>query len=307
MADLTMLAARSLLIELLCAGAVALANVKTDSVQPFHIQAHRGGGIALPENTLETFRWSWDRRVTPEADLRTTNDGVIVCFHDANLKRVVRNADGRDLTADAIEKRTLEDVETFDVGSFRGGEYAGQRVPTLASVFKAMKGRPERLLYIDIKNAKLPELAQLVKDHGVERQVIFTTPKHALIREWKTKVPESLTLLWNGGSEAELKEKMDTLRKSNFEGITHLQVHVRVGDLNGDEPFTPSSGFIQSLGAELEERGIVFQVLLWECKDQAAYERLLELGVDSFATDYPEITLNAVRSFRQKPANGEIK
>jgi glycerophosphoryl diester phosphodiesterase len=306
MAELLMRAARALLIAAIAASNVAQAEVTSGGDPPFHIQAHRGGGIALPENTLETFRWSWDRQVTPEADLRTTADGIIVCFHDANLKRVVRNAEG-DAESDAIEKRKLADIETFDVGTFRGAQHAGQRVPTLASVFEEMKDRPERLLYIDIKTAKLPDLARLVKDHGVESQVIFTTPDHSLIRKWKKQVPKSMTLLWNGGSEAELKKKMDMLRKSNFEGITHLQVHVRVGDLSSDEPFMPSSEFIESLGKELEGRGIVFQVLPWECKDQAAYERLLELGVDSFATDYPEITLDAVRAFREAQANGAGK
>jgi glycerophosphoryl diester phosphodiesterase len=306
MAELAMLAARALLITALLVGGVARADTKSNGDRPIHIQAHRGGGIALPENTLETFRWSWDRQLTPEADLRTTQDGVIVCFHDANLKRVVRNANG-DPAGDAIEKRTVSDIETFDVGTFRGREFAGQRVPMLASVLDEMKGHPDRLLYIDIKTARLPALARLVKEHGVERQVIFTTPDHALIRKWKKQIPKSMTLLWNGGKETELKERMAVLRKANFEGITHLQVHVRVGDLNSDEPFTPSSDFIQSLGTELEGRGIVFQVLPWECKEQAAYERLLELGVDSFATDYPEVTLSAVQSFREKRANGAAK
>src|SRR6187200_1239601 len=55
---------------------------------PFHIQAHRGAGDAFPENTLESFEWSWKHGVTPESDLRMTKDGVIVCFHDSNFKRV---------------------------------------------------------------------------------------------------------------------------------------------------------------------------------------------------------------------------
>ena len=51
---------------------------------------------------------------------------------------------------------------------------------------------------------------------------------------------------------------------------------------------------------ELKSRGIVFQVLPWECSDQRAYEQLLALGAASFATDYPEVTLAAVKHFREK-------
>jgi hypothetical protein len=73
-----------------------------------------------------------------------------------------------------------------------------------------------------------------------------------------------------------------------------------VGDLKSAEPFMPSSEWLRKLGKELKSRGIVFQTFSAECKDQKAYETLLGLGVESFATDYPEVTLAAVKSFREK-------
>ena len=42
------------------------------------------------------------------------------------------------------------------------------------------------------------------------------------------------------------------------------------------------------MGEELKSRGIVFQVLPWECSEQRAYEKLLALGVESFATDWSD-------------------
>ena len=74
------------------------------------------------------------------------------------------------------------------------------------------------------------------------------------------------------------------------------------GDLASDEPFNPRSEFLRTLGKELKSRGIVFQVLPWECADPRAYEKLLALGAESFATDYPEVTLNAVKKFRDEHA-----
>src|SRR6186997_2166157 len=78
---------------------VALAK----ETAPFHIQAHRGAGDAFPENTLESFEWSWQHGVTPESDLRTTQDGTIVCFHDPNLKRVPYKID-EELKESSVEK-----------------------------------------------------------------------------------------------------------------------------------------------------------------------------------------------------------
>jgi glycerophosphoryl diester phosphodiesterase len=277
---------------------IGVGQAVADEQPPFHIQAHRGAGIARPENTLESFRATWQLQVTPEADLRTTSDGHIVCFHDADLKRVVRDLPGPQQNTD-VGRMSLAELQKVDVGSFRGRQFAGQRIPTIESVFAEMRGHPQRLLYLDIKTADLAQLARLIAEFDVARQVIFTTSEHRLIQDWKRRVPQSQTLLWNGGSEQDLAKKLDSVRKAKFDGITHLQIHVRVGDLQSDEPFIPSSRFLQSVGEELESRGIVFQVLPWECSDQRAYERLLDLGVDSFATDYPEVTLSAVKSFRR--------
>ena len=85
----------------------------------------------------------------------------------------------------------------------------------------------------------------------------------------------------------------------DFKGITHLQIHVHVNDLNSDEPFDPPGEYLRTLGKELKSRGIIFQVLPWECSDPRAYEKLLAIGAESFATDYPEVTLAAVKKFRK--------
>jgi glycerophosphoryl diester phosphodiesterase len=282
---------------LACAFAAGTSHAKEPA--PFHIQAHRGAGTAFPENTLESFEWSWKHGVTPESDLRTTKDGTIVCFHDPDLKRVPYKI-SESLKASSVEKLPLAEVQKLEVGSFRSPRFAGQHIPTLASVFAEMHGHPERLLYLDIKSVKLDQLEALVREHNVEQQIIFTSEHPRLIRDWKKLLPESHTLLWNRGTEEQLTKKMGDLRKTKFAGITHLQIHVKAGDLTSDEPFMPSRAFLRNLGKELKPHAIVFQTFSAECKDQQVYEKLLALGVESFATDYPEVTLNAVKSYREK-------
>jgi glycerophosphoryl diester phosphodiesterase len=286
-------------VWILIAGLLPIGAATAKEAKPFHIQAHRGAGIAMPENTLESFQWAWEHGVTPESDLRLTKDGEIVCFHDPNLARVPTNADAKTKKL-SVEKLTLAELKKLDVGSFRGEKYAGERIPKLESVLAEMHGHPERMLYLDIKTVDLDRLAELVRKYAVERQVIFTSTLYNLILDWKKRVPESPTLLWNGGTKEELTKKLDAARKNGFDGITYLQIHVHIGDLASDEPFNPDREFLQSVAKELKSRGIVFQVLPWECSDQRVYEKLLALGAESFATDYPEVTLAAVRSFREK-------
>src|SRR5829696_3434158 len=59
--------------------------------EKFIVQAHRGAGVLAPENTLAAFELGWKLNCVPEADVRTTSDGVIVAFHDNNFQRVVVN------------------------------------------------------------------------------------------------------------------------------------------------------------------------------------------------------------------------
>jgi glycerophosphoryl diester phosphodiesterase len=266
----------------------------------FVIQSHRGAGVLAPENTLEAFELGWKLGTVPESDLRTTKDGVIVAFHDANFKRVVKGA------SPALQKKGVPDVtfaelQKLDVGAWKGDSFSGRHVSKISDAFKLMTGKPERQLHLDIKQVDLKQLAGEVREHKVSRQIIFTTPKPELIREWKAMVPESQTLLWMGGTEEELKKRLEDLRASNFSGVTELQVHVRLNTNSASaEPFNLSRAFLRSVGEELRSRKILYQSLPWDVTDAKVYWQLLDLGIMSFATDYPDVTIKAVRDYYEQ-------
>ena len=48
---------------------------------------------------------------------------------------------------------------------------------------------------------------------------------------------------------------------------------------------------------ELRTHGILFQTLPWGSTDRELYWELLDLGVASFATDHPKVTLDAVKQY----------
>lgn len=256
------------------------------------VQSHRGAGHLAAENTLEAFELGWSLGTWPEADLRTTRDGVIVTFHDENFSRVVKDASPELKKKGAVDL-TWEELSALDVGD-------GRRVTTLEPVFERMKGRPERHLYLDIKNVDLEKLAAKVKAHDVESQVVLASPKVAILRKWKSLAPASGTLLWMGGTEEDLRKRLTELRETDFAGVTQVQVHVRVkpkADPAAPDAFTLSDAFLIETGRELRSRDILYQSLPWGAADGKVYERLLDLGVMSFATDYPKQTMEAVRRY----------
>jgi glycerophosphoryl diester phosphodiesterase len=303
------------MVLLLCAASAALAAAPTTGPakskwtvrrnvprEQFIIQSHRGAGELAEENTPEAFELGWKLGTIPEADVRTTSDGVIVAFHDNNFARVVKGA-SESLKKQGVKDVTFAELQKLDVGSWKGEQFAGRRVSRITDVFALMKGRPERRLYMDIKQVDFPQLAAEVKEHGVEAQVILASTKYDQIRAWKKLIPQGQTLLWMGGTEEKLNERLNELRKSDFADVTQVQIHTHLkgdaADVKRDsvDPFKESDAFLVKAGEELRSSGILFQTLPYGGSTKQIYWKLLDLGLMSFATDHPDVTRDAVEQY----------
>src|SRR5687768_15413877 len=157
--------------------------------EQFVIQSHRGAGELAEENTPEAFELGWSLGTVPEADVRTTKDGVIVAFHDNNFARVVKDAP-EPLKKQGVKDLTFAELQTLDVGSWKGEQFAGRRVSRMSDIFTLMKGKPQRRLYLDIKQVDFAQLAGEVKSAGIESQVILASTKYEQIRGWRKLVPQ---------------------------------------------------------------------------------------------------------------------
>jgi len=156
---------------------------------------------------------------------------------------------------------------------------------------------------LDIKRADLAQLAGEIEQHDIARQIILASPHHHLLRQWKARVPKSSTLLWMGGSEAELNGRLAELSELKFADIDQLQIHVHLRiDAHAiardtSDPFVESDAFLAETSIGLRRWGIFFQVLPYGGSTPAVYWKLLDLGVQSFATDHPDVTWDAVRKY----------
>jgi hypothetical protein len=107
-----------------------------------------------------------------------------------------------------------------------------------------------------------------------------------------------MAILLNG-DEGMLRYRLERLRDEDFSGITQLQIHVEAIRNNGEWEFKPSLKFLRTIAAELKSSGVLFQSLPWECVDAEVYCRLLEAGVQSFASDYPKVALRVLREWAE--------
>ncbi|OWA33004.1 glycerophosphodiester phosphodiesterase [Saccharibacillus sp. O16] len=136
--------------------------------------AHRGFSGAAPENTLAAIRLAAKMNDIDwiEIDVQLSSDGVPVVIHDFTLQRTT-NGSG------AVHQHTLQQLKQLDAGSWKSRLFKGEPIPTLDEVLQEAKGRLR--LNIELKtNAELyaglaAAVAHQVKQHGMERDVVFTS------------------------------------------------------------------------------------------------------------------------------------
>ena len=265
--------------------------------EKFIVQAHRGAGVLAPENTIAAFELGWKLNCVPEADVRTTRDGVIVAFHDANFARVVVGVTP-ELAKKGVKDLTFAELQKLDVGD-------GERVLRMSDIFAVMKGKPDRRMYLDIKQVDFEQLANDVRDARVEKQVTLASSKHSEIKTWRSLIPGAQTLLWVGStSDAGLEKKLEPVRAENFDGVTQVQIHTHLRDgveIKRDQPnlFKESDKYLKARGDEFRKRGILYQTLPYGkgADSPEVYWKLLDLGFMSFATDHPEVTWDVVKKY----------
>ncbi|MEZ6193817.1 MAG: glycerophosphodiester phosphodiesterase family protein [Phycisphaerales bacterium] len=108
------------------------------------VVAHRGNNRFAPENTLVSYQQALETGAPiVELDLHRSKDGVIVLLHDDTLDRTT-NGTGN------VNDMTLEQLKSFDAGSWKDVKYAGERIPTLEELAELCKGKA--VIMLDLKD-----------------------------------------------------------------------------------------------------------------------------------------------------------
>ncbi|MGE6257022.1 glycerophosphodiester phosphodiesterase [Heyndrickxia sporothermodurans] len=146
------------------------------------IFAHRGASGYSPENTMVSFQKALEQHSDGiELDVRLTKDGVPVVCHDATIKRT-SNGKGY------IHDFTLEELKTYDFGSWYSDEFKGECIPTLEEVLILLKNR-DILLNIEIKNGPIipdhleDEILRLIYKYECNEKVIVSSFDHISLKK----------------------------------------------------------------------------------------------------------------------------
>ena len=314
----------ALALGLLLAGCAA---VMPTARQHFDLEAHRGGRGLAPENTLAAFNNAIDLGVgTLELDIGLTADGVVVISHDTSLNPDhTRDASGAWLTGKSgprIRSLTLAQLQTYDVGRLNpntdyGKQFAlqqprdGQRIPTLASLFQAVKARnadAQRVRFnIETKvdptkpdETAGPEtmvralLAEIDKAQMGSRVTIqsFDWRTLALVGQLAPQLPRAYL-----STPRTLKDGRWTagLKADDF-ASTPLLVKAAAGATQAPviwSPYYSDNGLTPAVIKEAH--GLGQTVLPWTVNQRADMARLMDGGADGLITDYPDMLRDLMR------------
>ena len=270
------------------------ANIGYKDMKVYY-QAHRGGLREVPENTLPTFIYAWKLGGLPEADIRTTKDGVIICLHDKTLARTTdAPASIEDIN---VLELTFEEIRKCDAGAYFGEEYAGQKVPALTEVFEQLKTNPEYQMYLDLKDVDLKKLGNLIKDYNVGKQIIFAHNKQENLITFQNIAPEVRTMLWIGGEPDEIKAKYEAARQSGYKGLNQVQLHLHNIETRDKIKYYIEDDYLKKVLAQMNKAGLDLEVLPFEF-DEESLSNLLNIGICWYATDYPKRFLSVVDKWR---------
>ncbi|MFC2173237.1 glycerophosphodiester phosphodiesterase family protein [Acidobacteriota bacterium] len=151
------------------------------------ITAHRGSSLRAPENTLSAIEAAIeDGADYAEIDVQETADGQIVVFHDEDFLRLA--GDNR-----KIWDLDYAEIRSFDVGSWFGPEFEGEKVPALSEAIELARGRIK--LNIELKYNKHQQMladrvVHILHEKDFVSQTLITSLRYRGLKEIRKKDPD---------------------------------------------------------------------------------------------------------------------
>ena len=225
---------------------------------------HRGAAAYAPENTLTSFRRAVELGADGvEFDLHRARDGTFVVLHDDTVDRTT---DGHG----KVEALTVAELRRFDAGSWKGREFAGERIPTFDDVIAAV---PQRiLLFAELKDgsARSPgiedALARFIRERGVVERVRVSSFDHRALARLRPLVPD----LETGALFTGLPVDLVALARNAAAQAVHPSFHY----------------LTREAVEEAHRAGLA--VNAWTVNEPEDIEAVRGMGVDGIFSDHPD-------------------
>ena len=229
-----------------------------------YVIGHRGAMGHAPENTMASFRRAWllGARMV-ELDVQLTADNQLVVIHDETIDRTTS---GRG----AVASLTADEIRSFDAGSWCGAGFAGQRVPLLGEVIEWARGKVNLVIEVKTSPAQVATCIDVLQRELQERefieQCLIISFDHPFLKELKdanSRLAVGMVYF------ARLHDPVRAVR-----AIHGSAMHMHYSCIDAQDV------------AALQRAGIA--VSAWTVNEPADIQRMVDLGVDSITTNYPD-------------------
>lgn len=230
--------------------------------------AHRGASSLAPENTLAAVQKAVDLQVDyVEIDIHRTFDRELVVIHDPTIDRTT-NGSG------AVNSFTLEELRSFDAGSWFDEAFVGEKIPTLREVLEITKDKVP--LLIELKGERTETATvNMVREFGMEDQVIIQSFDFLQIQKVKQKAPNIPTVFLMSKPE----HSDDPARAAEW--ICNIAEYVEASGIG-----IRHNWFTPELLARARERNM--DIFVWTVDNQNDMKKFIKIGVEGIITNRPQ-------------------
>ena len=230
--------------------------------------AHRGYAAEYPEDTMLAFRMAAaaDGCDGISIDVQLSKDGVPVIIHDTTVDRTAVSGTGE------VRQMTLEELKQIDVSGPFAGKCEPQQIPTLREYLEFAKPlKLVNIIELKTENYEYPgieqKVADLVREFGMEKEVIIASCNHFCIKRFQALAPEMETGLlchsWILDAGAYVQSAGADYYMPNFPQCT------------------------KEIVDEIHSRGV--KVYTWVVNGEFDCDRVMKNGVDAVLSDDPEM------------------
>ena len=294
------------------------------SVHAFDLQGHRGTRGLMPENTLAAFERALEIGVTTlELDIAITADGVPVISHDPALNpALTRDRSGQWLkaTGPLIRSLTLEQLQAYDIGrvdlaSAYGRQFPlqqardGERVPTLAALFKLVRERGADAVRFAIETKIHPDrpnetaapkefvdtVLAVIRDAGMVgrvRIISFDWRTLQLVQKLEPGI-ETVCITVESDTANNVRHRLMAggLSWRDYPSTAHMV------KASGGAVWSPNFASLDAVKVKSAQQ-LGLKVIPWTVNEPDDMDRLIGWSVDGIVTDYPDRARDAMHRAR---------
>ena len=244
-------------------------NLNVEYMRKIEVTAHRGASIMYPENTMRSFVGAKELGADwIELDVQQTKDNNIIVLHDTNFKRTA----GVNLNT---WEASLDDINNLDVGSFKGQEFKGEKVPLLQDVIVWAKDNNMKL-NIELKPTGYEKdfeknVSDIISKYHFEDNSVITSQVYEVLENFK-KINRNIKTVY--------------VTALAYGDITRL--------LSADYFSVEATSITKSMVTNIHNQGK--QIYAWTVNTKDNINKMIDYSVDNIITDDPTLVKNLIYS-----------